>query len=191
MSLKYVATVASTAAVLSACSFLQPAHNVTQANPPYDPARQARVRILAGNGAGVTANFWKNSSCYTYSLHARGNRVQVNDGFWAATKYSSTSVTIGMPASPRKGMRTDGLYFKDFIKEYVVDANEPLTLALAYKPDYVSCTPPAATFTPKAGQDYDAFLDWKGRACWVAVHRIDGRDADDKVPVEWATKCGD
>lgn len=191
MSMKCVATVASTAALLSACSFLQPAHNVTQANPPYDPARQARVRILAGNGVGVAANFWTNSSCYTYSLPDTGNRVRVNDGFWAAAKYSSTSVTIGMPPSPREGMRPDGLYFKDFIKEYVVDANEPLTLALAYGSDYVSCSPPAATFTPQAGQDYDAFLDWKGRSCWVAVHRIDGRDADDKVPVERATKCVD
>jgi hypothetical protein len=121
MSVKSIATVAGTAAVLSACSFLQPAHNVTQANPPYDPATQARVRILAGNGTGV-ANLWKNSSCYTYSLPDPGNRVRVNDGFWAAWKYSSTSVTIGMSPSPRKGMRPDGLDFKDFIKEYVVDA---------------------------------------------------------------------
>jgi hypothetical protein len=190
MSVKSVATVAVTAAVLSACSFLQPAHNVTQANPPYDPATQARVRILAGNGTGV-ANLWKNSSCYTYSLPDPGNRVRVNDGFWAAWKYSSTSVTIGMSPSPRKGMRPDGLDFKDFIKEYVVDANEPLTLELAFGNGYISCSPPEATFIPQAGQDYDAFLDWKGRSCWVAVHRIDGRGADDQVPVKRATKCAD
>jgi hypothetical protein len=190
MSMKSVATVAGTAAMLSACSLLQPAHHVKQANPPYDPATQARVRILTGNGTGV-GNFWKNSSCYSYSLPDPANRVRVNEGLWGELKYSSTSVVIGMPPSPRKGMRPDGLDFKDFIKEYVVDANEPLTVGLAYGNGYVSCSPPEATFVPQAGQDYDAFLDWKDRFCWVAVHRIDGRGSDDPVSVKRATKCAD
>ena len=47
-----------------------------------------------------------------------------------AWKYSSRSVTIGMPESLRPNMHVVGLQLKDFIKEYVVPGAKPLTVTI-------------------------------------------------------------
>ena len=53
------------------------------------------------------------------------------------------------------------------------------------------CTPPRVTFSPVAGRDYDAFLEMKGRQCWISVRLIDGHDMDEPVAVTRAAKCAD
>jgi hypothetical protein len=178
--------------LLAACAFMQPTHYVDTLTPDYDPTVSARVRILSANGPGRSALFWP-GSCYRPWSDTTG--VRVSDGFLASWKYSSRSVVIGMPPSPRAWMRSDGLVHKDLIREYVVPAGKPITFALAMSSDggkyggTTGCAPPAVTFTPSAGWDYDVFLDSGHRRCWASVRHIDGLGMDDPVALERAPKC--
>lgn len=177
---------------LSACVLWNPAHNVVQANPSFDPATQARIRVAVDTGP-QSAYFWKNSACYSFWSNKPADRVRVDDGIAGASELHITSVTIGMPPSPRDWMRPEGLTGRDLIKEYVVNGGEPLTVSIVQsRTQFVAgCTPPAMTFTPKAGEDYDAFMDWHGRYCSVGIRRIgvDGMDA--LVDTKPASKCGE
>jgi len=169
----------------TACTVLpQPTHDVTVENPAYDPAVSARVRFLSSNG-GAGASFRPGEGCYKEGYVEDDKRVSVIDGFWAAWKYSSRSVTIGMPQSPRPDMRVEGLQFKDFIKEYVVPAAKPITVTMLAS----NCTPPAVTFVPEPGKDYDIFVQFGNRQCWVSVKRIDDKGTDETVPLARAPKC--
>jgi len=178
--------------LLAACAFLQPTHYVDTLTPDYDPTVSARVRILSANGPARSASFWP-GSCYKPWSDTTG--VRVSDGFLASWKYSSRSVVIGMPPSPRAWMRSDGLVNKDLVREYVVPAGKPITLSLAmssYAGQYggtTGCEPPAVTFTPSAGWDYDVFLDSGHGRCWTSVRHIDGLGMDDPVALKRAPKC--
>lgn len=179
---------------VTACTFLQPAHHVTETSPLYDPAVSSRIRFLTGNGTKSTS-FRPNSVCYRSAWKNDPAAIQVDDGYLAAWKYSSHSVTIGMPSSPRPWMRVEGLNFKDMIKEYVVEAGKPLTISSNAQSSTgtisYSCSPPAMTFTPVAGQSYDVFQDSDGRQCWLSARRIDGRGMDEPVKLSLASKCPD
>ncbi|ACC76296.1 hypothetical protein VOI32_38390 [Paraburkholderia caribensis] len=178
-----------------------PAHYVTTEKPDYDPATSSRVRIQSGND--LQAASLRAGACYTNAWQTDPQRVSVDDGFWARYRYSSRSVVIGMPQSPRPWMRTDGLHFKDLIREYVVPAGQPITLSMSTAGDVGSgryggyswsCKPSAMTFTPVAGQDYDVFLSVDessrhARYCSVSVHRIDGNGLDEPVALRTAPKC--
>lgn len=186
---KTLALAVLAALLTTACSILpQPTHSVTVATPTYDPTVSARIRFLSGNGTGSAA-FRPGESCYKDSYLQDEKRVDVNDGFLASWKYSSNSVTIGMPQSPRPYMRVDGLSFKDLIKEYVVPAAKPVTVRLSLNPQSFSCTPPAVTFVPEPGRDYDVFMQTAGNRCWVAARRIDDQGADESIRLELAQKC--
>jgi hypothetical protein len=178
--------------VLSACTLWKPSHEVIQANPSFDPASQARIRVVVGNGP-QSANFWKNSACYTFRTGKQATRVRVDDGIAGASELSITSVTIGMPPSPRDWMRPEELTGRDAIKEYVVNAGEPLTISIAQtRTQFVAgCNPPALTFTPRPGEDYDAFMDWHGRSCSVGIRRIGVDGTDAPVESKLASKCDD
>jgi len=177
---------------VSACTFVQPAHHVTETSPSYDPAVSSRIRFLTGNGTKSTS-FRPNSVCYRSAWENDPDAVRVDDGYLAAWKYSSHSVTIGMSSSPRPFMRVEGLNFKDMIKEYVVEAGKPLTISSNVQSSTgtvsYSCSPPAMTFTPVAGQDYDVFQDSNGRQCWLSARRIDGHGMDEPVKLLPASKC--
>lgn len=181
------------AVLTTACA---PAHYVTALNPGYDPATSARVRILTGNDQQQAA--LRPGSCYTADWQTDPNRIDVDDGFLSRYKYSSRSVTIGMPPSPRPWMRVEGLHFKDMIREYVVDAGKPLTLTMSaaggdsYR--HWSCRAAASVLTPVAGQDYDIYLamEEQGRNsyyCSIAVHHIEAQGLDESVQTGFAPKC--
>lgn len=177
---------------LSACTLWHPAHNVVHTNPSFDPATQARIRVVVNNGP-QSADFWRNSACYTFRSDKQADRVRVDDGFFGAGELHVTSVTIGMPPSPRDWMRPEGLTGRDMIKEYVVDGGKPLTISIVQdRSQYVSgCNPPPMTFTPKPGEDYDAFMDWHGRYCSVGVRRIGVDGTDGSVDSKPASRCDD
>jgi hypothetical protein len=181
--------------IASACTFLpQPIHHVTATTPDFDPKISARIRLLSGNGTR-TASFRPNSSCYRSAWTPDPDSVRTTDGFFSGWKYSSRSETIGMPPSPRPWMRVEGLQFKDAIREYVVVGGQPITVSTSAGSSAGSysytCSPPAITFAPVAGQDYDIFQDESGRQCWIAVRRIDANGLDEKTAVSRATKCTD
>ncbi|MFM0500964.1 hypothetical protein [Paraburkholderia caffeinilytica] len=180
-------------ASLTGCTILpQPTHYVSASHPEYDPAVSARIRVLSTNASGGAA-FRPAQGCYKGLLETDDQIVKVNDGFWAAWKYSSKSETVGMPPSPRDYMRVESLKFKDLIREYIVPAEKPLTVLMSASGSagnvYSSCRPPAVMFTPTAGQDYDVFMDGARRSCWIAVRHIDGHGMDEPVLMKVAPKC--
>ncbi|MDR5764379.1 MULTISPECIES: hypothetical protein [unclassified Caballeronia] len=185
--------IAATMALTGCGLFPQPSHNVTVAAPEYDSAVSARIRLLSGNGTR-TASYLPNHACYGGSVEG-AEWVAGDDGFFANWKYSSRSEVIGMPPSPREFMRVDGLEFKDSIREYVVAGGQPIVLSMGTSGSAGNahwwCTPPRVTFSPVAGRDYDAFLEMRGRQCWISVRLIDGHDMDEPVAVTRAAKCAD
>jgi hypothetical protein len=179
--------------VTTACTILpQPTHYIDSATPDYDPASSARIRILTGNGTG-SASFRPGESCYKRSAQKDDSTIEVGDGYLASWKYSSRSIVIGMPASPRPWMTPQGLQFKDFIREYVVPAGKPVTFAMSYSVDVGNvnyhCRPPVVTFSPKPGESYDIFLENERRTCRIAARRIDGEGLDEPVALSLASKC--
>lgn len=183
---------AFTATALAACGLLpQPSHQVTTETPQYEPATSSRIRLFSGNGTRSTS-YIPNSACYKGWGQDKA-LVRADDGILAAWKYSSRSITIGMPPSPREYMRVDGLGFKDSIREYVVASGEPMVISMGIGGSAGnaswSCSPPRITFTPVAGHDYEAFLEMPGRRCWIAVREIDGHGLDAPVRVQAAQKC--
>lgn len=178
---------------LSACAYIIPPHHyVDVETPAYDPAVSARMRVLSSNGPEKSVTFWEGSCAGSVS---DPGAVKANDGFISAWKYSSRSVVIGMPPSPRESMRVDGLFSKDLIREYVVPAGKPVTLLLSmstYMGQYggtTYCNAPPVTFSPVAGQDYDVFLDYERRTCRTAIRHIDKEGLDEPVTATPARKC--
>lgn len=179
--------------LISGCSlFPKPAHYVTTEAVAYDPGVSSRIRVLSGNGTKWAA-FRPGEACYAPPGEVDDRKIVVGDGFLAGWKYSSRSVLIGMPQSPRLWMTVDGLVFKDMIREYVVPASKPLAIGMSTGGSTGdipwNCSPPWVTFTPQPGQDYDVFVNSSGRKCWVAVQRIDAHGLDEPVTVARASKC--
>jgi hypothetical protein len=191
-------TVLAFAAALTGCA---PAHYVTKEEPNYDPTVSARIRILTGNDLQNAA--FRPGACYTTKLQDDPTRVDVSDGFLARYKYSSRSITIGMPPSPRPWMRVGGLRFKDMIREYIVKAGQPVALSMSTASDvgssqsggyHWSCSASDSTFTPAAGQDYDVYLSFQqeghiSRGCSIEVRRIGESGLDEPVATNYAPRC--
>lgn len=191
--LKTIVSALDAAVLTTGCTFMpQPTHDVTTETPSYDATVSARIRVLTGNGKGGAA-FRPGESCYKSVLEQDDKKIVAGDGFWSAWKYSSRSIVIGMPQSPRPWMTVDGLQFKDMIREYVVPAAKPLAIGMSTSSSagnyYSSCMPPWVTFTPQPGQAYDIFLRSEKRSCWIDVQRIDGGGMDEPVTVVRAPKC--
>jgi len=45
------------------------------------------------------------------------------------------------------------------------------------------------TFVPEPGKDYDIFMQFGNKHCWVSVKRIDDKGTDEPLPLERAPKC--
>lgn len=130
-SVRRIVTLSVSASILSACSALEPTRHILTQNPTYDPAASARLRVQGSNAGGLVALRF-GQACYRPAYDDDGKTVfGQGRGFLTAYKYSSTSVLIGMPESPRKWMRADGLQFKDYIMEYVVPADAPTVVLLS------------------------------------------------------------
>ncbi|VVE58702.1 hypothetical protein PHO31112_05363 [Pandoraea horticolens] len=183
--------------ILGACSVLEPTRYIVTQNPTYDPATSARLRVHGSNAGGVVALRF-GEDCFRPGFEEDGKTVYgQGGGFFTAYKYSSTSVLIGMPESPRKWMRADGLKFKDYIMEYVVPANAPTTIFLNGNRaiDYggsrqpQTCSPPSIKFTPLPGKDYEAFNEGGDGKCWIEIREIDARGHDIPVLASRAPRC--
>ncbi|SDI70689.1 hypothetical protein SAMN04487926_12260 [Paraburkholderia steynii] len=199
--LSFITFALATGGIVALTAGCTPAHYVTTAAPDYKPQVSARVRIQSGNDL-QTASF-RVGACYSNGWQDDPQRVSVDDGFWARYKYSSRSVVIGMPQSPRRWMRIEGLRFKDMIREYVVPAGQPMTLSLSTAGDAGSskyggyswsCKPHEMSFTPIAGQDYDVYLALqdegrKSYGCSIEVRHIDASGRDEPVQTQYAPKC--
>ncbi|WP_140413486.1 hypothetical protein [Pandoraea sp. PE-S2T-3] len=196
-SVRRIVTLSVSASILSACSALEPTRHILTQNPTYDPAASARLRVQGSNAGGLVALRF-GQACYRPAYDDDGKTVfGQGRGFLTAYKYSATSVLIGMPESPRKWMRADGLQFKDYIVEYVVPADAPTVVLLSSNRainyggsrQAQTCTPPPTRFTPQPGKDYEAFEEGGGGRCWIEIREIDARGHDIPVVASRAPDC--
>jgi hypothetical protein len=155
----------------------------------YEPATQARIRILSGY---IT----KDSQCYG------DNPVSLGQRAWSMLKMSQVmhtgvvgeSVSIGMPRSTEKN--------RSIFTEEVVAAGQPVAIRAWL--DYssidpgtkietkVKCFPPGISFVPVMGRDYEMVLRRNGDKCWVDVYPLDAAGthvAASLIPITVAPVC--
>ncbi|MPV67672.1 hypothetical protein [Burkholderia sp. BE17] len=153
----------------------------------YDPASDARIRVYFG----TDTHFYFNTECEP-KKHAFSF---ANRGMWVARPrmLNLANTTIGMPV-PEDAYR--------YYDEYVIKANEPLTITLdtggtSQTGGVVFSTPrehAAGTFVPQAGKDYEAFAVRRSGYFRLNVRRliVDGeRVRTEPVAVPAARECAD
>ena len=146
-------TIALAATLLSAtgCSTTSPPLAVSDVT--------AKIRVL--HGVGVT--MYPGKTCYGRSA---GGVSLASGGF----SFLVANKKVGMPVTED----TPWSYH-----EYVIPANEPLTLAMylySSTPGAVTvtqtCGPVGATFTPEAGKHYDTNMLFQSGRCSVQVREL-------------------
>lgn len=151
-----------------------------------NPAKEARIRVFNQNGIGVRLN--PNRACYaSETLFGLGDpAIQASSGGWSAM---GSNRVVGMPRAadtPEK------------FHEYVVNANEPMTIETIYRlggtaTGSLRCGSLAGTFTPAPGADYEGYLYFEGQYCKLAIRQlVAAGDAVTTKPVRYtaAPKCG-
>lgn len=162
---------------------------VTVVETKYDPQTEARIRILSGY---IT----KNSQCYGDNPASLGQRA------WAVLKMSAVmhtgvvgdSISIGMPRSKAKN--------SSIFTEEVVTAGQPISIRawidsssidpVTKVETTVKCFPPAISFMPESGKDYETVLRSRANTCWIEVKPLDAQGtpvADTLVPFALASAC--
>lgn len=175
------------------------------AQAAYDPATSARIRVYGNNGFGVV--FYQGKTCLP-DADEGGTRVS---GAWGQAFGALAGVdqneSIGMPASQRSSVPRNGVLAREYFKEYVVRANEPIALKMAFlgtpnvSPSGIPlasvavmrservCVPFGGVFKPEAAQDYDVYPFVAGSLCASVVARINEHGADEGVSVRDAPRC--
>jgi hypothetical protein len=161
-------------------------------SPKFEMRNSARVRVFSSENNQPYAVF-RSGDCYQSWISFDGTRV--DDGMAGSFRYSTRSVLIGMPPSPRPWMRVQGLTGKTFIREYVVAAGQPITYSMGwvvYSGQYGPtrrCVASSVVLTPEAGRDYDVFLTQQGRQCEIEARQIDDLGLDEPVQMGVALEC--
>jgi hypothetical protein len=144
---------------------------------PIPDDETARIRFLFGQD--VSARFYRNST------GNKGDKKAVTGGWFSDDwLYGRSNQSIGMPNTPNVERalkpRKPGQYRIHF-REYQVKAGQPLTLSMTFSSFSVSpntrmhsssCGPVVVTFTPLAGEDYEATLEFDYRRCFIRLNRI-------------------
>ncbi|KUY83336.1 hypothetical protein [Burkholderia sp. RF4-BP95] len=153
----------------------------------YDPANDARIRVYFG----TDTHFYFNTSCepkkHAFDFASRGTAVA------KPRLLNLANTTIGMPV-PEDAYR--------YYDEYVVKANEPLTITLdtggtSQTGGVVFSTPrehAAGTFVPQAGKDYEAFAIHPSGYLRLEIRRLiveDDRVRTESIGVKHAPLCED
>lgn len=162
---------------------------VTTVATPYEPATQARIRVLSGY---IT----KNSLCYGDNPESMGKRALqlLKMSTFLSTGVFGESISVGMPRGPK---RNDLIF-----TEEVLTAGQPIAIRAwldysRYDPGTktetkIKCIPPAVSFVPENGRDYETALHRDASTCWIAVHTLDSaglRVTAASVPVTVAPAC--
>jgi hypothetical protein len=157
---------------------------------------------------GATAVLSRDSTCAKSIWSSDAEKV--SGGFSSAFgsflgAVSNTSLGIADTDTTRNLSRKDGMFSKAYFREYVIPADKPSTLGMGFQDVssfYVangvryetvgrSCHG-AITFTPRAGEDYEAAFAWDDEVCLLAVNRVivkDGKTELIPVPVTLAPDC--
>jgi hypothetical protein len=171
-----------------------------------DNAQTSRLRMFGQNGA--SAVLARDSSC-AKNIWSDGVE-KVSGGMGSAFSsfigtVSNTSLGIAETDTTRKLSNKDGMLSKAYFREYVIPADKPSTMTMGFQDvssfyvadgiryDWVkpSCRG-AITFTPRAGEDYEAAFVWEGKTCQLSVNQVvtkEGKTELVPVPVNRASEC--
>lgn len=162
--------------LLQACSSNSPPPTPPKAEfveVKYDPATMSRVRIYTGVSL-LEASYSVGYSCEELSaeLPVRPKNKPRPEAHLQRVQNNS-KLSIGMPSSWRL---TSGTAPNEKFSEMVVPAGKPFVVDIKYVGDGI-CMPPATTFMPEPGVDYEAHFIWinqagKRNSCVTVVHRL-------------------
>lgn len=164
------------ALLLQACSSHSPPPTPPKAEfveVRYDPATMSRVRIYTGVSL-LEASYSVGYSCEELSaeLPVRPKNKPRPEAHLQRVQNNS-KLSIGMPSSWRLA---SGTAPNEKFSEMVIPAGKPFVVDIKYVGDGV-CMPPATTFMPEPGVDYEAHLIWIKQAgtrnsCVTVAHRL-------------------
>lgn len=138
----------------------------------YHPTNSARIRIYSA--PEKHAAYIPGKTCEAYYNHPENGRLPGNIAtrtydpkqryiLWRTSDVLAMKAedyqnrVIGMPATTHtEAVKTDRLGYDEF----VIPANQPVLVDIAYKSDNGYCYPPTIQFVPEAGKDYEASLEF-------------------------------
>lgn len=192
-----------TVLVLTALSLLSPislAEEVakTTASSTSDMAATSRLRMFGQNGA--SAVLFRGTACVKNFWSSDGEKA--SGGFGSAFssfagKVTNTSLGIADTDTTRNLSKKDGMFSKAYFREYQIPADKPSSMRMSFRDvssfyvvngiryDAVSTSCHGAiSFTPHAGQDYEAAFTWDDKVCRLAVNQVVSKDGKTElVPV--------
>ena len=193
MKLQYV-LVALMALPMSGCLFMVQKSAVVQSKESYDSSSQARIRLYGPYGDRLikhhndrTCAQWRETA--GAKLHHR-----VNNGLPRKIR----NITAGIPSTERsvRASNDTGTMFRDSFKEYVVDADKPLTLDASSSivlDNYSKSCRIAVNFVPESGKNYEAAYVEQNRTCTIKITEITDQLSEKKLaltePVKKVESC--
>ncbi|MGJ7516788.1 hypothetical protein ACSFE6_20980 [Pseudomonas baetica] len=176
------------ALLLQACSSHTPVpapQEVKFLEVNYDPATMSRVRIYTGFPS-LEASYSTGYSCEELSneLPVKPlNRPGPSARLQGVQHY--TKLSIGMPGSWRLA---DGTAPNEKYSELVALAGKPFVVDIK-NIGGVLCMPPALTFIPEPGVDYEAYFiaiveDGKFKGCRTVAHKVSPLPPDQLPPMQ-------
>jgi hypothetical protein len=168
---------------------------------------------MFGQNAASAALF-RDSACVKSIWSSDAEKV--SGGFGSAFssfvgKASNTSLGIAETDTTRNLSKKDGIFSKAYFREYVIPADKPSSMRMGFQDvssfyvvngaygapgfRYDSVSPScrgAISFTPRAGEDYEAAFVWEGKSCSLSVNQVVSKDGKIEliaVPVTPAPDC--
>lgn len=178
------------------------------ASAPAAPATSAisRLRLFGQNGA--TAFLYRDSSCIRgmFSDGVEKASGGMSSAFGSLIgSVSNTSLGIPETETSKNLSRKDGIFSKAYFREYEVPADKPSSLRIGFQDvspfyvvngiNYETVSPSCSgdiTFTPRAGEDYEAAFSWEGKRCSISINRVIAKDGKTElvpVPITRAPSC--
>ena len=180
----------------------------TSASTPAAPATSAisRLRLFGQNGA--TAFLYRDSSCMRGMFSDGVEKASGSMGSAFGSLIGSVSNTsLGIPETEtsKNLARKDGFFSKAYFREYEVPADKPSSLRIGFQDvssfyvangmRYENVSPSCSgdvTFTPRAGEDYEAAFSWEGKRCSISINQVIAKEGKTElvpVPVTRAPSC--
>jgi hypothetical protein len=174
--------------------------------PASDNAPTSRLRMFGQNGA--SAALFRDSACV--KSFWSDDAEKVSGGFSSAFSSfvgtaSNTSLGIAETDTTRNLSKKDGMLSKAYFREYVIRAEKPSSMRMGFRDvssfyvangiRYDAISPScngAISFTPHAGEDYEAAFSWEGKSCRLSMNQVvvkDGKTELIPVPVTLAPDC--
>lgn len=181
------------------------------ASVPAAPATSAtsaisRLRLFGQNGA--TAFLYRDSSCIRgmFSDGVEKASGGMSSAFGSLIgSVSNTSLGIPETETSKNLSRKDGIFSKAYFREYEVPADKASSLRIGFQDvspfyvvngiNYETVSPSCSgdiTFTPRAGEDYEAAFSWEGKRCSISINRVIAKDGKTElvpVPITRAPSC--